>query len=220
MPVVKDELFYHIQRGRRCWGIGERYFFGEGPNDWTVGFNTRWFGYFAPEEKMRYPVNFILEYVLGRRDGKGQVIPTLEGFRSDPHRVLHLAYEALSHYLRLVRELIFEQVRSVHFPELPSRMRCIWLIPRDQQAIRVWWRLLPGENRRILEVAATGKYHRTSQKPLELGTVSLEELRQRAFRYWAGVSSLESPSSDDEIIFEGFVEVKAILDPAQFGLSE
>lgn len=216
--MVKERVFYHIQRHRE-WMPGERYFIGTGPNDWMMGFNPTWFGILSRDGKIRYLANTIVQYVLNRHAGEGDLIPDLEEFVHNPIQALHLANETLSHLLRLTRELVFEQVRVEHFPELPSRMRCIWLIPHEEAALRYWWKQLPGNNRRILEVVATGKYHRTSQAPLKLGTFSLNELRQRAFTYWAGVSSLEAPSVDDEIIFEGFVEVKAVIEPAKLGLA-
>ena len=102
---------------------------------------------------------------------------------------------------------------------LPSRMRCIWLIPHGEAALRCLWKQLPGDDCIIREVIATGKYHRTSQAPSQPGAFSLNELRQRAFTHWAGVSGLEAASVGEEVIFEGFLAVKAVIEPAELELA-
>jgi len=115
----------------------------------------------------------------------------------------------LDEYLKLTREWIFEEVRKEFFPNLPSRHRCIWVIPDNKDAIQYWWKTM-GEKGQILKLELTGKIYRTNQQYLKRITAPLDQIRMNAFRYWAGASG-DNPA-EDEYLFEGFAKVLDIYD--------
>jgi hypothetical protein len=143
---------------------------------------------------------------VGYYDSKNFVIQeeTVEHYRN-----------ILSEYLKLTREWVFEEVRREFFPNLPSRHRCLWVIPDDTEAIRYWWRTM-GKTGEILKLELTGKIYRTNQQYLKATTASLDQIRMNAFKYWSGASG-DNPA-EDEYLFEGFAKVLDVVDPSSIGL--
>lgn len=128
------------------------------------------------------------------------------------------------HYMKAVRELIFEEVRTEFFPGHPSRNRCIWVIPDNEHisvALRYWIRQVANTNpdAKIAKLNLTGKLHRANQMYLgERGWVyPFDAIRQNAFKYWTGVNGVNS--HEDECLFEGFINIEEIYDPSEFGIA-
>lgn len=119
--------------------------------------------------------------------------------------------------LLLIRELIFEEVRNAMFPQLPSRQRCIWLIPDNPAAVKYWWSTMAGP-KKIFQLSVSGKYHVANQSFLKIdsGPYNLNAWKERAFRYWAGIKGADA--IEDEVLFEGFVNTLEEVPPSTFGL--
>jgi hypothetical protein len=117
---------------------------------------------------------------------------------------------ALNHTQKIIRELVFEEVRKEFFPSHPSRQRCLWVIRADEENSLNYWKEELGHYDRILKVNLTGKIHRANQEFLHLTTDNLNVIRQRAFHYWTGTTG-RSPE-EEEILFEGFAEVLEIIE--------
>jgi hypothetical protein len=130
-------------------------------------------------------------------------------FHGSVSRALAMAKDALTEYLNWIRETVFEEIRKEHFPHLPSRQRCLWLVPHDSQAARYWFQRLEQKGR-LLEVRATGKLFRANEAYLRAATTKLNAVRGDAFRYWAGGSGIDGHA--DELLFEGFVDVEREVD--------
>jgi len=205
MSVVQDEAFFHIHRDNiPQWRPEAEFFFGRVVNRFVQAFDTLGHGTRSPEGKV-YFANDIAEHVLAViNKGVPKNTDLAKFYHYDPVKTLAEVTDALTHCLRLIRELVFEEVRIASFPELPSRHRCIWLIPEDMEAVQYWWHTL-GKKGKIFRVSATGKLHRTHQSFLHLRTCSVNAWKENAFRYWAGIRG--ENSTEDEVLFEGFVKV-------------
>ncbi|WP_337487858.1 DUF2441 domain-containing protein [Phascolarctobacterium faecium] len=121
----------------------------------------------------------------------------------------------LSDYIQYAREMIFEEIRQKHFPHLPSRQRCLWLIPiknDNTQALDYWKTILLQDNtpHQILLLNCSGKIHYANQSFLDLHVGNFNYFREKAFKYWSGLN-VDTVSSDIECLFEGFVTVERIL---------
>ena len=217
MQTVQDETFYHIQRGPVSWEVGSEHFISRSVNLFVGYFDTAYKRIKDPKSGVGFPVNLVLEHAHKVFLGKASKDPQLEPFyHYDAVKCLGEANGCLAHYLKLVREFVFEEVRTNSFPTLPSRYRCIWLIPKKIESVKYWWERLGGENKRILEVQVTGKLHRASERYLDPNTFSLNQWKELAFKYWAGAREVEEV--EDEILFEGFVKVLNAITPEKMGL--
>ena len=124
-----------------------------------------------------------------------------------------IAHDLSKHLAGLIGELIWEDIRKNEFPHLPSRQRCIWLIP-DVEGVRYWVSRLgvAPETYQVLRVRCQGRMHVASEKYLLGDSVSLEEAVSVARQYWLGV--IPEPNTK-EIIFEGRVTVHEVLNHEQ-----
>lgn len=120
---------------------------------------------------------------------------------------------AIGYYQKLIRETVFEEVREDFFPNFPSRLSCLWVIPENMESINYWWGQITAEERVILKLKLTGKIHKVNQSYLTLNYGSLNHYRQLAFRYWSGTSG--NNECENEYLFEGFAEVVDIYHAAQ-----
>lgn len=125
-----------------------------------------------------------------------------------------IAYELSRHLAGLVGELIWEDVRRNEFPHLPSRQRCIWLIP-DIAGVRYWISRLeiPPGTYQVLRVRCQGRIHIASEKHLLGDSVSLDEATRKARQYWLGV--IPEPNTE-EIIFEGRFTIHEVVHLEQY----
>ena len=125
----------------------------------------------------------------------------------------NVAHDLAQHLVTFLRELIWEDVRRREFPHLPSRQRCMWLIP-TLDGVRFWIaRMGVTEDFRVLRLRVQGRIHTASETHLLGDSVSLEEAIRLARQYWLGI--VEDPVSQ-EVIFEGRVEVQSIVDEAEY----
>lgn len=121
----------------------------------------------------------------------------------DYKAVARYAHEFLSAYIKVVREMHFENVRTKKFPELPSRLHCIWLTESVEDA-RYWVnRLSDRVNCRIFRVEVNGRMHKANEGHLSQEAEPYECTLRRANEYWSGVTS----NGRNEILFEGGLRV-------------
>lgn len=111
---------------------------------------------------------------------------------------------ALGHTSKVIRELIFEEVRKEFFPSHPSRQKGLWVIKLDDPgSLNYWKETLKGD--KIFKVQLTGKIHTANQQYLIPTTENLNKIRQNAFHYWTGTSGARA--EEQETLFEGFATV-------------
>lgn len=123
--------------------------------------------------------------------------------------------EAISgHYMKAVRELIFEEVRKEFFPSFPSRTRCLWVTPDkldNREILEYWWNELKVEGceQVLLKLNLNGKLFAANQQHLVIDqTFSFDFMRQKAFKYWSGSSG--NSEAEIEVLFEGFASVVSV----------
>lgn len=123
--------------------------------------------------------------------------------------------QKLAEYAKFSREIIFEEIRQRYFPNLPSRHRCIWLIPsNNQQSINFWKQQLTNNDSllqvQILELECTGIIHYANQKYVELSLGNMNVYRNNAYSYWLGIDA-HPDNLDTEGIFEGTCKIKDVM---------
>jgi hypothetical protein len=98
------------------------------------GASNPFFGFFETQRKV---------FPFKQADGKDVTIPAISGLKALASGQLQcpnpaaLGLDVAEHFVKYVRELILEDVRKREFPHLPSRQRCIWLIP-TLDGVRYW----------------------------------------------------------------------------------
>jgi hypothetical protein len=152
--------------------------------------------------------------------GKNIEIPILEFFRkveageldqTEPLKnykaIAHLAEIFLGNYIKLVRELHFESIRQIEFPDRPSRKHCIWL-SRDFEGAKYWLgRLSEKTGRKIVRVSVEGTTFETNEGHLIADAEPVNKIFERATKYWQG----EPGTGKVEILFEGRMKILEII---------
>lgn len=115
-----------------------------------------------------------------------------------------------SHF-KIIREYEFERVRASEFPDLPSRMRCLWMT--DKSLISHWnQRLDDRENKRLLRVSAHGKIHRANEGFLPVEVKPMAELQELARAYWRGE---DHEKGKFELLLEGSMTILEVLETTE-----
>jgi len=197
--------YYHIQRKSvPRLKIGHEYAFGDKQNFFTrdlwstkLSIPLRGIGNMAIDEIMNdYFDDCRLNHY--RRIAK-------EGQLSEEDRLLACARSVLKHQAMVMREFVFERVRTEQFPEKPSRMCCAWLIPHDLATLELWASTAPKNQFHAFEVDAEGLVHVGDTKFLRPNSLSVVELSENAKLYWS--SNISEMSGSAELVFAGKMKV-------------
>lgn len=125
--------------------------------------------------------------------------------------VANACAEIIESHFKLIREYEFERVRSAEFPNLPSRMRCLWMT--DKSLISHWNQRLDGRaNKRLLRVSAHGKIHRANEGFLPVEVTPMSELQDLARAYWRGE---DHEKGKFELLLEGSMEILEMIDTTE-----
>lgn len=202
---IENQKFYHIHKHNApTWFEGARFSFGQEPNNSWRAFEVARRGITNPETNDVYTVDLVAFRALAVYRKSGKKDPRLNFYHYDPVKTLAETLDSLFLATRVVRELIFEDVRRQMFASLPSRATCVWLIPESEKAVRFWLDNMRGENKKVFRVNATGELHRATQQIVVGDTISISEWRKRALDYWNGA---DTESYDDELILNGDIEI-------------
>jgi len=224
MEYVNGKVYYHIQSKASWnkypqWQQGSTYTIGRSKNPWFGYFDENGKNIANPTTGKVFTADTVAALILAHQDGQPQD-PELKAFFSyDIKNAIIYLRAALSHYVKFARETVYEEVRVQNFPELPSRQRCTWVVPDDENTaeyMRFWWPKLNQNERRILKLELTGKLHKTNEEFLLFATNPLDYDRQYAFKYWSGEQGADI--NKIECLFEGIVKVLAIIDPVVYGI--
>jgi len=109
------------------------------------------------------------------------------------------------HFCKYTRELIWESIRVEHFPERPSRQKCLWL-SQGEKNLNYWKsQVVEDQNlRRIFRVEIDGITHEASNEHLMNDNLPYQEALDMSHRYWRG--DISNPIAK-EILFEGQMRV-------------
>lgn len=131
----------------------------------------------------------------------------------NPNNLPSIAHGIASHFVMFARELIWEQIRKEEFPKLPSRQRCIWLIP-DLDGVRYWiGRLNMSNPFQVVEVNAEGSIHIGDERLLLGDSEPLNETFQKCRKYWNGDII---NNQHTEIIFEGKLTITKVINEKDY----
>ncbi len=192
--------YYHINRSVP-WSP---YATLKADDQFDVGGNSNPYFKFFETQKKAYPVT--------QSDGSQLMVSGVrfvgavaKGEVNSPN-IAGIAYDLAKHLVAYVRELVWEDLRKKEFPHLPSRQRCICLIP-TLAGVKYWIKRmeLSGEYQ-VLRVQ--GRIHKASESFLLGDSEPMEETIRKARQYWLGV--VEAPNTE-EIIFEGRVRVAEVV---------
>lgn len=178
-------LFHHVQRsGVPRFKSGKSYAFGEQQN-----FLAR--DLFAVDVSVpvrgvgELPVDEILRDYFDSAGFNHYRNVKRANYTADEKGLLACAAAVLNHQALLLRELIFEQVRQESFASKPSRLRCAWLIPHDEEILAHWCATAPNGQFRAYEIEASGRFHVGASKYLKPACLSAVVLRENARRFWS-----------------------------------
>lgn len=195
---IENEEFFHIHRFRingDNWKKGETIVFKNKLNYFTEYYDAVKIGH-DDGESFLYTRNALHRFINGNNEYRNKEI----------NNIFNLCNSAINELTTLIRELIFEEIRKISFPELPSRKSCIWVC--DKQSVKQWWKKLDG-NKKILRLSLTGTMHVGSEEYLSNDTFPLELFRQNALNYWQGKNSNNIESQ--EILFEGYLKILEVI---------
>ena len=202
---IENQKFFHIHKHNSPkWFEGARMGFGLEPNNAWRAFEAARRGITNPKSNEIYTVDMVALRALEFYRKQKPKDPRLSFYHYDPVVTLAETLDSLFLATRMVRELIFEDVRRQLYTALPSRMSCVWLVPEDPRAVRFWLDNMRGDYKRVFRVNATGELHRATQQIVMGDTISMGEWRKRAVEYWNGA---KAESYDDELILSGDIEV-------------
>lgn len=196
------QVFYHINNNPECnWKVGDEIIFGVDDNHMWQSFART--GDFIELNGTKYTSDLITRNALDVYMGQAAPIP-MKDYHFKPIYTLKEALDSLGNSVKIIREQAFESIRKEFYSELPSRNKCIWLIPNDALSFSFWKNTLYSINQRIFKLAVDGKIHRAAQKWLVGGTYPLSEINSMAHRYWKGE---DSGGIEDEVLFTGKIKI-------------
>lgn len=116
---------------------------------------------------------------------------------------------SLQQYIKWIQEDIFEKVRLLNYPNLPSRKSCIWLCTFDQ--IENWIDIIGNTKARyqqpkikILSLLVEGICHEADGLFIDADTYKIEDFETAANNYWSGKNKSDQ---EIEILFQGKVTI-------------
>ena len=171
---IENKVYYHIQNEQwKCQSlqIGQTIFVGRKKNPFVEYYDHTNFTIQDPQTKRWYSYNQIANSMVKYINTKKKDEHLVNFYHFNPEETVKELTNVLQDYILLVREWIFEEVRMEFFPNLPSRQRCLWVIPENETSIQYWWNAMNkgrNENKfwRILKLELTGKIYRTNQQYL------------------------------------------------------
>lgn len=196
------KTYLHISNSNCEWKIGNEIHIGLEDNYYWRSFVDN--GESIELQGEKYDVYKITRAAFEAYTGGHQPPLKMNGYHFKPLNTLKEAIDSLGNTIKLNRELVFESIRKEFYPELPSRQKCIWLIPDNEKSLEFWKNTVYNRHRRIFKVTVDGNVHRAAHKWLIGGTFSINEWNKLAHSYW---KSEDSGRIDDEILFEGKIRI-------------
>ena len=115
------------------------------------------------------------------------------------------------YYAELLKEYIFEEVRTFDFPNKPSRKKCMFLVPYDVDIFDYALNLQYGlTNRTLLEIETIegGQLHFADLTLLNCNSHKHSEKVVAAKQYWEGTKNINLYT---EVLFSGQFKVTSII---------
>ena len=188
---VENKIMYHISRDNN-WNIGDVLVAGEKDNQfWSI----------CKDYSKTVRVN-------GKEMTIFQMIDIVPNFEITQNNITFL-YQNLKDIAKetafYIREQVFEDIRQKHYPELPSRQKCLWVCETDQ--LSYWKTMKESCQRSLLKLELNGELFCGDDHWLTADTFSSVVYTERAQHYWRGEMSI---SPRKEFLFYGKAIVKEI----------
>ncbi len=119
-------------------------------------------------------------------------------------------------YKTYIKEEIFESLRSAHYPELPSRLDCVFLFSKEEEAM-MSYSFINAYKGYVYEVEIrSGKPLEVEMDLLHCDGRSYREIQESAHKYWKGIKHKNSASLEVLLCGEALVR-KLVLAPSILG---
>ena len=123
----------------------------------------------------------------------------------------------LEEYDFITRELAFEEVRKTEFKDLPSRLKCMFLIDNKESCIKnlkTCHHKGHGTFFQVVAVKLNGNVFYATAKNVRRTGLSYEEYKTMAREYWSQEQKINIPAN--EILFEGKAEIVEIIEEFEY----
>lgn len=125
----------------------------------------------------------------------------------DPTKLIPYLNRNFHDLYNLNRELILENIRIKNYPEMPSRLTCLWVVKSLEEA-SIWSsHFSGGENLKLITLESNNDPVKVDSKLIPLPHDSLKIKEEKAHAYWSGQ---ESKTPMIEYLFQGKATVKEI----------
>ncbi len=200
-----NNSFLHINSTNCNWKVGDELSFEKEDNNYWKSFLRKEDSYnFQGNKHDAFKVLHSAFEAYARLHNPPLV---MKEYHFNQINTLKESLDCLRNTILINRELIFESVRNEFFPNLPSRQKCIWLIPNNDDSLDFWINILKskGSHHKLFRIeTVNGTIHKATQQWLEGGTISINQWQHMATNYWKGVNS---GKIDDEILYQGRIKI-------------
>lgn len=196
MQIVKDLIMY--QATTRNYKVGDVLEFGK-----TRNYQAE--RVFATNYKIEGAENNMPEMLLNEKIRKRKRLKKDE---------MKAVCKILWNYGFSMRELGYEICRQKYYPDEPSRMTCMFLCEKaDEAKLYLTTAKSKGgqDAPKVIGVKLNGKLLKTSNSFNMRGGKSLDEFVEQAHQYWQGVKDDFEDKQSIEYLFEGKAEVVEII---------
>ena len=190
---VKNLILYQVATDRN-YKVGDKYIFGETDNGQAYHvYNTVY------QDENHQPL-----HVVGFNNLK-------RGIFKNKKLLIDLS-QALSKYDFALRELALEEVRQEQFPQLPSRMKCMFLTDDEKECLDNLPKFANvgyGSLFQAVAVKVCGTIFFARDFVVARKGLSINQYKEQAVKYWS--QDQNSKTKAKEILFIGEAEIVEIL---------
>lgn len=215
---IKNQIFYHIHiktDGESKWvdtpfEVGKKYVFGNTINRFAFKNQSASRKVRIDKTNMVYSMTLFCQenakLALYKTKNPNTDDIYLDFPDEDAYKKLIFCQDSLIEWsLKNLRENIFEEERVKNFKNLPSRLKCLFVIPDNEECIAHWNKVFNKNERTLYKMKLNGNMHYGNQKLLIMASNSMENWRMIANQYWNGI---KPPYPEDiECLFAGNAEI-------------
>lgn len=157
-----------------------------------------WLNKQTNEKEIQLPIDNLFSSIQGILNAIGKSFDFSE---------LSQQIQKSKYYAELLKEYIFEEVRTSDFPNKPSRKKCMFLVPYDVDIFDYALNLQYGlTNRTLLEIETIegGQLHFADLTLLNCNSHKHSEKVEAAKQYWEGTKNINLYT---EVLFSGQFKV-------------
>lgn len=186
---VNKEIFYHANSGNKLF-IGDSLIFDS---------NTH--------NKM-YEEVYNTEYIMDNLDANELInIKKKNKDFNMSFEELNLFLNTISNDAFVMRELALEEIRKTKYPEYPSRLNCLYVTKKKEEALQ-WSNILKRNKKQctqILTLELTGEVFVGDGNLMKRQNISYQKHLENAEKYWS-----QKTCDSNEYLFYGEAKVIAI----------